>query len=140
MTIKLSHRLLSNKLILSLMRNAPLFSSKRSLSFDLTEQQKKLKNKAKQFSKQTIMPKAVEYDTKVEFPSKIIKQVHSRGLMNSLVPVEYGFVFYLVSLFVSSWIYFFQLLRGKVLLLFPPAWSDKYTALCRPYDTITFIE
>uniref|UniRef100_A0A914LZE6 Acyl-CoA dehydrogenase/oxidase C-terminal domain-containing protein n=2 Tax=Meloidogyne TaxID=189290 RepID=A0A914LZE6_MELIC len=50
---------------------------------------KKLKNKAKQFSKQTILPKAVEYDTKVEFPSKIIKQVHSRGLMNSLVPVEY---------------------------------------------------
>uniref|UniRef100_A0A915LKU8 Acyl-CoA dehydrogenase/oxidase N-terminal domain-containing protein n=1 Tax=Meloidogyne javanica TaxID=6303 RepID=A0A915LKU8_MELJA len=90
MTVNLSHRLLSNKLVCYLMRNVPLFSSKRLLSFDLTEQQKKLKNKAKQFSKQTILPKAVEYDTKVEFPSKIIKQVHSRGLMNSLVPVEYG--------------------------------------------------
>nr|CAD2181216.1 unnamed protein product [Meloidogyne enterolobii] len=41
MTVNLSHRLLSNKLVCYLMRNVPLFSSKRLLSFDLTEQQKK---------------------------------------------------------------------------------------------------
>ncbi|KAI6205295.1 hypothetical protein M3Y94_00776100 [Aphelenchoides besseyi] len=62
----------------------------RSVSFELNEQEREFQATALKFAKEVIAPKAAEYDRTMEFPWEMIRQAHSLGLMNPMVPEKYG--------------------------------------------------
>ena len=59
-------------------------------SFALTEEQKALRDLARDFAEKEIRPKAAEYDENSTHPADIIQKAHDVGLMNPHVPEEYG--------------------------------------------------
>ena len=59
-------------------------------SFALTEEQKALRDLARDFAEKEIRPKAAEYDEHSTHPVDIIEKAHDVGLMNPHVPEEYG--------------------------------------------------
>ena len=59
-------------------------------SFALTEEQKALRDLARDFAEKEIRPKAAEYDEHSTHPVDIIENAHDVGLMNPHVPEEYG--------------------------------------------------
>jgi acyl-CoA dehydrogenase len=59
-------------------------------SFALTEEQKALRDLARDFAEKEIRPKAAEYDEHSTHPVEIIQKAHDVGLMNPHVPEEYG--------------------------------------------------
>src|SRR5918994_995281 len=59
-------------------------------SFALTEEQKALRDLARDFAEKEIRPKAAEYDEHSTHPVDIIEKAHDLGLMNPHVPEEYG--------------------------------------------------
>jgi acyl-CoA dehydrogenase len=59
-------------------------------SFALTEEQKALRDLARDFAEKEIRPKAAEYDEHSTHPADIIEKAHDVGLMNPHVPEEYG--------------------------------------------------
>src|SRR5215207_8804240 len=59
-------------------------------SFALTEEQKALRDLARDFAEKEIRPKAAEYDEHSTHPVDIIEKAHEVGLMNPHVPEEYG--------------------------------------------------
>jgi acyl-CoA dehydrogenase len=59
-------------------------------SFALTEEQKALRDLARDFAEKEIRPKAAEYDEHSTHPADIIEKAHAVGLMNPHVPEEYG--------------------------------------------------
>ena len=59
-------------------------------SFALTEEQKALRDLARDFAEKEIRPKAAEYDEHSTHPVDIIEKAHGVGLMNPHVPEEYG--------------------------------------------------
>jgi len=59
-------------------------------SFALTEEQKALRDLARDFADKEIRPKAAEYDEHSTHPVDIIEKAHDVGLMNPHVPEEYG--------------------------------------------------
>jgi acyl-CoA dehydrogenase len=60
------------------------------VSFALTEEQKALRDLAREFAEKEIRPKAAEYDEHSTHPADIIEKAHEVGLMNPHVPEEYG--------------------------------------------------
>jgi acyl-CoA dehydrogenase len=60
------------------------------IDFSLTEEQKQLQALARRFAKEVIMPVAREYDEKEEVPWPIIEKLHEVGLLNAIIPEEYG--------------------------------------------------
>jgi acyl-CoA dehydrogenase len=60
------------------------------VSFALTEEQKALRDLAREFAEKEIRPKAAEYDEHSTHPADVIEQAHEIGLMNLHVPEEYG--------------------------------------------------
>jgi acyl-CoA dehydrogenase len=60
------------------------------IDFSLTEEQKQLQALARRFAKEVIMPVAREYDEKEEVPWPIIERLHEVGLLNAIIPEEYG--------------------------------------------------
>lgn len=58
--------------------------------FELTEDQKLIRQSAKEFAEQEIAPTALERDKTSEFPAGIIKQLGEMGFMGMMVPPEYG--------------------------------------------------
>jgi acyl-CoA dehydrogenase len=60
------------------------------VSFALTEEQKALRDLAREFAEKEIRPKAAEYDEHSTHPADIIDKAHEIGLMNLHVPEEYG--------------------------------------------------
>jgi len=58
--------------------------------FDLTEEQQAIRDTARQFTRDSVIPAAPELDQKAEFPHEICKQAWELGLMNVEVPEEYG--------------------------------------------------
>jgi acyl-CoA dehydrogenase len=60
------------------------------ISFALTEEQKSLRELAREFADKEIRPKAAEYDEKSQHPADVIAKAHELGLMNVHVPEEYG--------------------------------------------------
>lgn len=60
------------------------------IDFELTEEQKALQKKARDFAEKEIAPKAAEYDRTGEFPLDVCKKAFDAKLMNSHVPKEYG--------------------------------------------------
>jgi acyl-CoA dehydrogenase len=60
------------------------------ISFALTEEQRALRELARDFADKEIRPKAAEYDEHQTHPADVIAKAHELGLMNLHVPEEYG--------------------------------------------------
>lgn len=60
------------------------------MDFMLTEDQKALKKKAREFAINEVLPVARKYDESEEFPLPVIKKAWEKGLLNLGIPKEYG--------------------------------------------------
>ncbi len=60
------------------------------MNFELTEEQKMLKDMVRRFAEEQVKPRAKEIDEKCEIPKEIIQQLAELGLMGIHVPEEYG--------------------------------------------------
>ena len=60
------------------------------VSFELTDEQKALRDLAHEFAEKEIRPKAAEYDEHQTHPADVIAKAHEVGLMNPHVPEEFG--------------------------------------------------
>jgi acyl-CoA dehydrogenase len=60
------------------------------ISFALTEEQKALRQLAREFAEKEIRPKAAAYDENSTHPVDVIAKAHDVGLMNPHIPEEYG--------------------------------------------------
>ncbi|AEB12379.1 acyl-CoA dehydrogenase family protein [Marinithermus hydrothermalis] len=60
------------------------------IDFSLTEEQKQLQALARRFAREQIAPIAAEYDQKEEVPWQIVEKLHEVGLLNAIIPEEYG--------------------------------------------------
>jgi acyl-CoA dehydrogenase len=60
------------------------------VSFALTDEQKALRDLARDFAAKEIRPKEAEYDEKMHHPVDVVAKAHELGLMNLHVPEEYG--------------------------------------------------
>ena len=60
------------------------------VSFALSEEQRALRELARDFADREIKPKAAEYDEHSTHPADVIAKAHELGLMNIHVPEEYG--------------------------------------------------
>src|ERR687894_785586 len=60
------------------------------VSFALTDEQKALRQLAREFAEKEIRPKAAEYDEHSTHPADVIAKAHEVGLMNLHVPEELG--------------------------------------------------
>lgn len=60
------------------------------IDFSLTDEQKHLRDLARNFAKNEMAPKAEHHDHTGEFPTEILKKAHEVGLMNMHIPQEYG--------------------------------------------------
>src|SRR5690348_3240702 len=58
--------------------------------FALTDEQKALRELAREFAANEIRPKEHEYDEHMRHPADVIEKAHELGLMNLHVPEEYG--------------------------------------------------
>jgi acyl-CoA dehydrogenase len=60
------------------------------VSFGLTDEQKALRELAREFAEREIRPKAADYDEHQTHPADIVEKAHEVGLMNPHIPAEYG--------------------------------------------------
>ncbi|NIM98735.1 MAG: acyl-CoA dehydrogenase [candidate division Zixibacteria bacterium] len=60
------------------------------MDFQLTEEQRMVKEAAADFAKNTLLPKAQEFDEKEEIPQDIYKQLADLGYLAMLLPEEFG--------------------------------------------------
>ncbi len=60
------------------------------IDFSLTDEQKNIQKKARDFAQEYMLPYASYYDKTGEFPIPIIKKAWEAGLMNLGIPKEYG--------------------------------------------------
>jgi acyl-CoA dehydrogenase len=60
------------------------------LSFDLTDEQRALRELSREFAEKEIRPHEAAFDRDCIFPTEIIAKAHELGLMNVHVPEEYG--------------------------------------------------
>jgi acyl-CoA dehydrogenase len=62
----------------------------KGVSFELTDEQKALRELAHEFAEKEIRPKAAEYDEHQTHPADLIAKAHEVGLMNVAIPEECG--------------------------------------------------
>ena len=60
------------------------------VSFALTDEQRSLRELAREFAAREIRPKEAAYDEAMQHPVDVIEKAHATGLMNLHVPEEYG--------------------------------------------------
>ncbi len=60
------------------------------ISFELSSEEKDIREMALKFARNEMMPKAHEWDHKGEMPFDILKKAWSLGLMNTCIPETYG--------------------------------------------------
>ncbi len=60
------------------------------IDFNLTDEQRALRDLARDFARNEMRPVAPHHDRTGEFPWPVIKQAHALGLMNLTVPEAYG--------------------------------------------------
>ncbi len=60
------------------------------IDFTLTEEQEAVRKLAREFALKEMRPVARHYDETEEFPWPIIEKAHELGLINALIPEEYG--------------------------------------------------
>ncbi|GAA6046554.1 hypothetical protein JCM3770_006206 [Rhodotorula araucariae] len=59
-------------------------------SFELSEEQASIRDLARSFTANEIIPVAAEHDRTMKYPWEVIKKAHAEGLLNVHVPEEYG--------------------------------------------------
>lgn len=60
------------------------------INFELSTEQKEIRDMAMKFAKNEMMPKAGEFDQKAQMPMDILTKAWELGLVNTCIPVEYG--------------------------------------------------
>lgn len=60
------------------------------MDFEFTDEQRQIRNLAREFAQKEIAPIAAEFDVKGEFPRETVKKLGELGLMGIEIPVEYG--------------------------------------------------
>ncbi|MCW7469199.1 acyl-CoA dehydrogenase family protein [Leptospira kanakyensis] len=60
------------------------------MDFSITDEQKALRDLARDFAKNEMIPKAEHHDHTGEYPKEILKKAFDVGLMNMHIPAEYG--------------------------------------------------
>ncbi len=60
------------------------------IAFELTDEQRELRDLAQRFARQTIRPAAPEYDEKEEVPWEVLEKAHQMGLLTYHIPEAYG--------------------------------------------------
>ena len=60
------------------------------VSFALTDEQRSLRELARDFAEREIRPREADYDERMQHPADVIAKAHEVGLMNLHVPEEYG--------------------------------------------------
>lgn len=60
------------------------------MNFELTKEQEMVRKMVRDFAEEVIRPRAIEIDTKAEFPEDIFKQIGELGLLGIPFPEEYG--------------------------------------------------
>jgi acyl-CoA dehydrogenase len=60
------------------------------MDFDFTEEQKMIRSVAREFARNEIAPRAEYYDRNYEFPHEIQRKARELGLINVIIPEEYG--------------------------------------------------
>lgn len=60
------------------------------MNFDFTDEQKMIRESAKDFAENEIAPTAVERDKNAEFPTEIVKKLGELGFMGMMVSPDYG--------------------------------------------------
>jgi acyl-CoA dehydrogenase len=60
------------------------------LDFSFSHEQLDLKEKARQFAKDVVLPAAWHYDEKDELPLWVLQKANDAGIMNTDIPKEYG--------------------------------------------------
>ncbi|WP_280585580.1 acyl-CoA dehydrogenase family protein [Halorubrum sp. Boch-26] len=64
------------------------------MEFQLTDEQKQLREEVRKFADEEIRPVATEYDVEEEYPYEVMEKAADMGLLAPHVPVEYGGVGY----------------------------------------------
>ncbi|VTT88230.1 Butyryl-CoA dehydrogenase [Halorubrum sp. DM2] len=64
------------------------------MEFQLTDEQKQLREEVRKFAEEEIRPVATEYDVEEEYPHEIMDKAADMGLLAPHVPVEYGGIGY----------------------------------------------
>ena len=60
------------------------------MNFDLTQEQKMIRDTAREFAEKEVRPEAAEIDRRDEFPWKIYRRMAELGLLAMTLPTEYG--------------------------------------------------
>jgi acyl-CoA dehydrogenase len=60
------------------------------ISFGLSDEQRALRDLAREFAAKEIRPVAADYDERSQHPGEVIAKAHEVGLMNPHIPEEYG--------------------------------------------------
>ncbi|MFP4474141.1 MAG: acyl-CoA dehydrogenase family protein [Desulfatibacillaceae bacterium] len=60
------------------------------LNFTLSEERQQLRDKAREFARQYVLPVAWHYDEKDETPVSVLKKAHELGMMSGDIPERYG--------------------------------------------------
>lgn len=60
------------------------------MDFSLSEKDEKLFERAKEFTRQNITPKAIELEKRNDFPKEVVQKAYEAGLMNLHIPTEAG--------------------------------------------------
>ncbi len=60
------------------------------MEFNLTEEQKALQKKAREFAINEVLPVASKYDESEEFPIDVIRKAYNANLLNLAIPKKYG--------------------------------------------------
>jgi len=60
------------------------------MEYFLTEEEKNLKEKARNIAEKLILPRRAELDERAEFPMEIIKEMGRQGMFEIFIPREYG--------------------------------------------------
>ncbi|MFX1535380.1 MAG: acyl-CoA dehydrogenase family protein, partial [Promethearchaeota archaeon] len=60
------------------------------IGFELTKEQKEIQQKARKFAIEEILPISRKYDISGEFPWELFQKAFDQGLLNTLIPKEYG--------------------------------------------------
>lgn len=60
------------------------------MNFELTENQKMIRDMVREFAEREIAPVAAELDKKEEYPTEILKKMAQLGLLGIIVPSQYG--------------------------------------------------
>ena len=60
------------------------------IDFALNDEQKFIRKLARDFARKEMAPRAEHYDEAAEFPWEVVKKAHAAGLLNTVIPEEFG--------------------------------------------------